>query len=539
MTPRLADTHTLGWPADMPPAWSAVPHTTLLEFVIPRLVKDPDRAAIIFDDGVTLSCATLLDRAQRLAGGLEGVLSHGDRVALAIGNRAEFLIAFLAVLAHRGTVVMLGAGIGHDDALHVLRDSGAVLTIAEPAPAAIFESLRPQCPELQMVWEVAPGEPDGLAAHYGDSLDMSTVHSEITDLVDVGYTSGTTGLPKALGGQSRELLRYTDVFLRVIDFGPDDRILCPLQFHYGDPLWLLFASLEVGVPLIVMRRFSVSRFLPVVREFDATMLFSIGSIPNLLLSAAPGADDRRHRMRLAVGVGIPAQQHRELNERYGFPWTEFYGSSESGPAIAMPMHCAEHFVGSGALGFPLPDITARLVDTNGDDIDGPGTGELELAGAVLFDGYLNNPEASAEITNGQWLRTGDLMRRDRDGAYYFCGRRKELIRRGGENISPAEVENALRLHPSVVDAAVVPVDDPLRGEEVKAYVEIAAGHAFEPAVLLEFMHTRLAAFKVPRYLEHRIEPFPRTPSHRIPKNELKVDGRHTTTHAWDREGAQQ
>lgn len=530
-TPRI----DVGWPAELAPPWSAVAHTTLLEFLVPRLAKDPDLATVIFDDGQTLTCGHLLDRAARLAGGLTGLINPGDRVGLAIGNRSEFLVAYLAILGHRGTVVTLSPGIGPRDAAHVLRDSACVVVIAEPSAADIIESVRAECPALQRIWAVSDGEPDGLAEYYDAPLDLSAVEAEIADLTDVGYTSGTTGMPKALPGRSRELLRYTDVFLRICDFGPHDRILCPLQFYYGDPLWLLFASLEVGVPLVVMRKFSVSRFFAVAREHDVTVLLSVGAIPNLLLSAPPGPQDRDHRIRLAIGVGIPRDQHRELDERFGFPWIEYYGSSESGPAIAMPRRCAEEYVGTGALGFPLPDVPARLVDPDGHQVDGPGGGELELGGAVLFEGYLNNPAATAEIWDGQWLRTGDLVRRDVDGAYYFAGRRKELIRRGGENLSPAEVEATLRLHPAVVDVAVVPVDDPLRGEEVKAYVQVTNGHAFDPVALAAFARERLSAFKVPRYFEHRVEPFPRTPSQRIPKNELKVDGRHTTYGAWDRE----
>jgi carnitine-CoA ligase len=529
------DTRHVGWPADLPPAWSAVPHTTLLGFLVPRLTRRPEQVAVIFDDGMEVTCATIVDRAQRVAGGLTGLVRPGDRVALAVGNRAEFLIAYLAILAHRGTVVTLSPGIGPGDAAHVLADSGSVLAIAEAKPAEVIASVRTECPALQSLWTIADSEPDGLADHYGSPVDLAAVEADIDDVTDIGYTSGTTGMPKALPGTSRELLRYTDVFLRTTSFGPDDRILCPLQFHYGDPMWLLFASLEAGVPMIAMRRFSVSRFLPVAREHRATLVFSVGAVPNLLLAAPADPSDRDHHLRLAIAVGIPRERHRELHDRFGFPWVEYYGSSESGPAIAMPEACAADYVGTGALGFPLPDVDARLVDTDGREIDGPATGELELSGAVLFEGYLANPDATAEIWDGKWLRTGDLMRRDGDGAFYFEGRRKELIRRGGENLAPAEVEATLRLHPSVVDVAVVPVDDPLRGEEVKAYVEIVDGHAFEPEALHEFATQRLAAFKVPRYFEHRLEPFPRTPSQRIPKNQLKTDGRHTTDRAWDRE----
>jgi crotonobetaine/carnitine-CoA ligase len=150
--------------------------------------------------------------------------------------------------------------------------------------------------------------------------------------------------------------------------------------------------------------------------------------------------------------------------------------------------------------------------------------------------YLGRPDATAEtIGPDGWLRTGDRARRDEDGVHYFLGRKKELIRRGGENIAPFEVEAVLRLHDAVVDAAVVPVADALRGEEVKAYVELKPGAAVAPPQLVDFCAERLARHKVPRYVELRAEPFPRTPSQRIRKSELMVDGVHATASAWDRE----
>ncbi len=164
---------------------------------------------------------------------------------------------------------------------------------------------------------------------------------------------------------------------------------------------------------------------------------------------------------------------------------------------------------------------------------GPAQEKLEVSGPwVPFRGYIDNPQATAEVLHDGWIRTGDLVRRDSDGVYYFEGRRKELIRRGGENIAPAQVEEVLRGHPAVVDAAVVPVPDPIREEEVKAYVQIRT--AVTPAELAEHCALHLAPHKVPRYIELRTEPFPLTPSQRIRKQDLRVGGVHRVEGAWDR-----
>jgi crotonobetaine/carnitine-CoA ligase len=200
----------------------------------------------------------------------------------------------------------------------------------------------------------------------------------------------------------------------------------------------------------------------------------------------------------------------------------------------MPAHRAAEFVGTGALGIPYPDVEARLVDENGNELAGAAVGELEMRGQITFEGYVNNPEATAEVMHDGWLRSGDIMRRDERGVYYFQGRRKELIRRSGINVAPAEVEGVLRLHPDVLDAAVVPVEDEVMGEEIKAYVELVDGAVFRPEELAAHCSARLNKHKVPRYIEQRTEPFPRTPTQRIPKTQLMVDGRHTVDHAWDR-----
>src|SRR5262249_7672876 len=216
------------------------------------------------------------------------------------------------------------------------------------------------------------------------------------------------------------------------------------------------------------------------------------------------------------------------------PWHEAYGSSESGPAIAMPPSAAPQYVGTGALGVPYPDVQARLVDPDGRTLDGPVTGELKLSGAIIFRGYLNNPDATTEVLHDGWLRTGDIMRRDELGVYYFLSRRKEIIRRGGENVAPAEVEAVLRLHEAVIDAAVVAVADPLQGEEIKAYVQVRPGAKIEPRTITDFCADHLARFKVPRYVELRTDPFSRTPSQRIRKDTLKVDRQHLVDGVWDR-----
>lgn len=526
------------WEGRVGEPWSAVPRCPILELVAPALAAH-DSPVVIFDDGTEISGPALLAAVERFAGALAQVVSSGDRVLLACGNRVEYLIAYFAIVACRGVVVAVGPDVRAHDAEHALRKAGCVLAVAEQSPADEIAKAGGRCPDLRDVIAIAGSEPDGLehACSGTEPLQLGDVRASIDDLIDIGFTSGTTGLPKALAGDHTELLRYVDVALRSEPPTPDERTLLGLQFHYGDPLYSTVAAILSGTSVIVMRRFSVSRFWRTAKRFRATRIVTIGSIPSLLLAAPGSPEDRDHEVRSAIAVGIPRGAHAELEDRFGFPWREAYGSSESGPAIAMPPEVAARYVGSGALGVPYPDINARLVDPDGEVLEGTATGELELSGAILFHGYLNNQEATAEVMHDGWFRTGDIMRRDEDGVYYFDSRRKDLIRRGGENIAPAEVEAVLRQHPGVVDAAVVAVDDPIHGEESKAYVEVRDGEELDPAELAAFCGERLTRFKVPRYFETRRQPFPRTPSQRIRKEALKIDGRHSLKGCWD--GAKQ
>lgn len=523
------------WPAGMPAAFTEVPRQPLLSLLVPRLSARGSEPMVIFDDGVELSCSDFLEAASQLSAGLAPLVKPGDQVGLALGNRAEFLVAYYALLSLRAVAVLMGPSIGQAEADYIVQDRGLRLAISEGAAADVLDNAHGGVVTVLRV-DPEAAEPLGLQAYSDHGGTLENLDATPEDIIGIGFTSGTTGLPKALAFDHNETLRYADVALRTLPFNSTDRFLCPLHFHYGDPLWMLLISVLRGSPLVVMRKFSVSRFWGVATRFDVTHLMSIGAIPSLLLQAPASPAEREHRISVAMGVGVPRAQHAELHQRFGFPWLEYYGMSETCVAIAMPLEAADRFVGTGALGIPVPEAQVRLV--NGDDqvLAGEAVGELEVSGPwIPFAGYLGNPQATAEILHDGWVRTGDLMRRDALGVYYFEGRIKEIIRRGGENIAPAQIEEVLRSHPAVVDAAVVAVPDPVRDEEVKAYVQISTDVTAEE--LWIFCADRLAPHKVPRYVELRVDPFPRTPSQRIRKKLLRVDGAHQIDGAWDRASA--
>jgi carnitine-CoA ligase len=524
---------------DVGAPWSAAPQQTVIELAGEACCKYPDAPAMIFEDGLVVTYVELLAASERFAGYLADRVQPGDAVAVILRNRAEFMIAWLGVVANRAVLVSVNPDDKILDAGHILRDSASVAVILTREHEPLVEQLRPELSTLREVITVGNNEPLGLAAYSGlRPLSFADAACARKDICNIYYTSGTTGMPKGCMVDHEWWLRTVDVLLRRVPQTPSDRVLCCLQFFYADPGHLLLECLATGGALVVMRRFSVSRFWNVVRDNHVTLILSFASIPLFLLKAEPDPRDRGTKVRVARHLAMPPDLHRPVVERWGFPWVEGYGITEGNVVTSMPLEYADEMTGSGSIGIPVPEVDVRLAGDDGADVLTGATGEFLVRGPGMFRGYLNRPEATRDVLCDGWLRTGDLGREDERGFLYFMGRKKDVIRRSGQNLTAAEVEDALRAHPMIIDAAVIPVPDRERGEEVKAYVLLADGMVetdLPGEAIVEFCAGRLAWYKVPRYIEYRAADFPRTPSMRVRKELLKAERPDLTEGCWDRD----
>lgn len=519
--------------------WSAAPQQTVIQLVDEACHQHQNAPAMIFEDGLVVTYRQLLEASESFAGYLAGRIQPGDAVAVILRNRAEFMIAWLAVVANRAVLVSVNPDDKALDAGHILRDSAAVIVIMAEEHEPLIEALRPDLASLREVITVRGDEPNGLAGYVGRKpLAFADAACARADICNIYYTSGTTGMPKGCMVDHEWWLRTVDVLLRRVPQTSADRVLCCLQFFYSDPGHLLLECLATGGALVVMRRFSVSRFWDVARDHQVTLILSFSSIPLFLLKAEPHPRDRDNEVRVARHLAMPPDLHRQVVERWGFPWIEGYGITEGNVVASMPLEYADEMTGSGSIGIPVPEVDVRLVGDDGAAVPTGTTGEFLVRGPGMFRGYLNRPEATQEVLADGWLRTGDLGREDERGFLYFMGRKKDVIRRSGQNLTAAEVEDALRAHPLIIDAAVIPVPDRERGEEVKAYVLLAAGKTdadLPGQKIVEFCAGRLAWYKVPRYVEYRHTDFPRTPSMRVRKEVLKAERADLTEGCWDRD----
>lgn len=519
-----------------PENFTAVTQKNVIEVLYKGCSEDPYRPALIIEDGLVITRKELLERCQRFAGYLSRLVKPHDRVVVMLDNRVEFMIALFGIVANRGILVSIAPTAQEHDAGHILQDSTPVLAIVGQPQLELMTKLRESAPTLREILVVEGEEPRGLEAYEraAEPLDFSQSPCEWDDVITVYYTSGTTGAPKGCMLHHGWWLRVVDVDLRLFRRGWQDRQLCCLPFYYADPAIQLITSLASRGTMVAMRRFSVSRFWDVVTKYDATEILSIASIPALLLKGEPSPQEKDHRIRLAIHAGLPKELHAEMVQRFGFHWLDQYGSTEGGVMSRVPLHLAEALVGSGCIGVEPPSMQIRVGDDNDEEVPLGTAGEALIKGPDIYVGYLGRPEVTAEANKGGWYHSGDLVRRDERGLLYFVGRKKEIIRRSGENISAAEVEAVLRGHPEIVEAAVIPVPDTLRGEEVKAYIQLKPGIEMTPEQVIDYCRSKLAAFKLPRYIEFHPEDFERTPSMRVQKQPLRARADQTKG-AWDRD----
>lgn len=477
------------------------------------------RTAWRFDEtGARLSFAELDRRSSAMAVGLrEAGVEPGDRVAVMLRNVPEFPLLWLASAKLGAALVPLNVHYREQDARHVLARSGAVLAVTAPEFEPLLESLRTQLPALRAVRGA-----DSLEAGAGD-LEWEALPESACN---VQYTSGTTGSPKGCVLSNTYWVTIARHLLAEFPrLTSEDVLLTAQPFHYVDPQWNVIGALAAGAELVVLDRFHPSTFWAKVREHRVTLFYCLGMMPTLLLRQPESESDLDHDVRAIICSAIPAESHAELERRWGVAWYESFGMTESGADIGVSPEDHDELVGSGAIGRPYGHREARVFDADGNQVPRGETGELVLRGTGMMDGYFEDPEATAAVFRHGWLHTGDLVRMDERGRIHYLGRKKDMIRRSGENIAAAEVEEALRAHPAVAVCAVLPRPDALRGEEVEAFLVLAEGYELAdapPEVLAEHCARRLAYFKVPRFWAYR-EHLPSTPSERVAKARLRSE----------------
>ncbi len=497
---------------------------------IPRqATREYDRGPIDHTYAQALQAADILSEQYARAG-----YGYGQRVAVMLDNRAEFFLHFLALNKLGASVVPVNSGFLPQEIAYVINHSDACLVLCLPRyqgkvqtalagrdtaiPIADTESMS-QLPSCAA--EPAAGTPDR--------------ETEVAVL----YTSGTTGTPKGcmLNNEYFTCMGqwYADIdgYCRLA-YGKE-RMLTPLPLVHMNALCSMMAMIMSGGCIIQLDRFHASTWWETVREANATCLHYLGVIPAILLNQPETADDNLGRqVKFGFGAGVDPKHLQRFEERFGFPLVEGWAMTETGTYVCITANKEPRHIGTRCIGRAPDVIEYRLVDEEGNDVGAGEPGELLIrAGGDnprkgFFSGYYKNPEETAKVWEGGYFHTGDVVRISEDGSFHFVDRRKNIIRRSGENIAAVEVENVLFQHPAVANCAVTPIYDETRGEEVgvciildeTAVPEQTPGEAVARS-LYDFCDERLIYFKVPAWYMFVTE-LPMTASQKLQRGEIKT-----------------
>ena len=314
----------------------------------------------------------------------------------------------------------------------------------------------------------------------------------------------------------------------------DDVLYCPYPlFHLDAAVMTVAPALLLRAVAAIGERFSLSRYWDEMRALQATVFDFMGATLTMLWKQAPTPRDREHRARLGWGVPLPAWAP-DFERRFGCRLVELYGSTEVGCIMVTPLDAPRR---EGSCGKVLGRWTARLLDEQGFEVAVGEPGELAVRPnepSVIMDGYYGMPDATLVAFRDLWFHTGDLLRQDADGYFYFVGRRKDIVRRRGENISAAEVEMGIEAHADVLECAVIGVPSAMTEEEVLACVVLRPGAALTGDALAAHCAQRMARFMVPRYIRF-VPELPKTPTDKVEKFRLQQQG--ITADTWDGEKA--
>jgi crotonobetaine/carnitine-CoA ligase len=469
--------------------------------LLARHATDPARVFAVFADGTEVTYAQQLARSRLVAAGLAGEgIGPGDRVHVQLGNCRQFIDVWFAA-ALGGTVLVPTNPQSSDDELaHVLGDSGAAISIRSAA------------------------EVDTLAAA-GSAGDASDAVDHRPDrLAAILYTSGTTSRAKGVRVTDANYVAVGRAVADHLAVTAADRwlIVLPL-FHANAQYYCVMSALVQGASVALAERFSASGWGRQAHQSNAT-LGSLFAAPVRMILAHPGsADDRANRLRLVLfAQNLQPAEARGFEERFGTRLLQLYGMTETVlPPTMNPLDESRRWE---SIGRPLPGVQVDLLDADGQPVRPGDVGEMVVSGQpgeTVADGYWNNPAATAEVFTDRGLRTGDLARRDDAGFLYFVDRAKDMIKRGGENVSAGEVERVAGEHPAVAECAAVGVPDPIRDEAIRLVVVVRPGHEVTEEEIVGWCRDRLSPFKVPSFVSF-VDALPRTSVGKIRKAELRT-----------------
>jgi len=458
-------------------------------------------------DQDAISYAGLRDRSERFAGSLHELgLQRGDRVAVLTENSVELVVTLFACARLGLVLVPLNMYLRGQFLHYQLAKSGAVAAVVDGLGLDAIQAIeRPSSLRHLIVTGAASASGelafDALAAA-APARHLVTLGS--SDPAAIIFTSGTTGMPKGCVIPHGVFTRWHPVHQDAGYILPGDVMITPSpMFHQGFLGAMLTPALWAGASVYAMRQFRASTFMATAREVGATVIYAVGTIGMLLLAQPAGPDDADPgKLRVALLPPMPAESQRTFEARFNVPVVaDSYGQTEVLVIAMSGLHGPRQ---PGSAGQPVPQVEVAVVDDNDTILPTGKVGEIVVRPRIsdtFFSGYWEEPAATLATWRNLWHHTGDLGRQDEDGTLWIVDRKKDSVRRRGENVSSVELENAIRMHPSVKEVAVHAVPSDVGDDDIKACIVLQPDTNLEAAELFEYFKSALPYFAVPRYVE--------------------------------------
>lgn len=512
---------------------------TLDGLLAERAATHPHTVFLRFADG-DRTFAEVFDAVERRAAGLANLhVQRGDIVPVLLPNSADFVIIWFALCRLGAVACLLNTAFRGPALAHALRLTNARTIVLHSSLQSALDEVVADLSQLEIVVTVGDAvAAQGSVATYrlsdveGDPRSLPVAGHHPPDPAMVLFTSGTTGPSKGCVLSHRYTVRQAELMVQHLGLHDHDVLYSPFPlFHIDATVLTVAPALVLGTTAAIGERFSVSGFWPEVRRFEASVFDFMGATLTMLHKQPPALDDADNRVRLAWGVPVPDSAD-DFEHRFGLQLVELYGSTDVGLPMYHPIDVSRR---AGSCGTVIDAYDVRLFDDLDREVAVGEVGQIVVRPnepSLMADGYFGMPEATLRSRRNLWFHTGDLARRDADGYFYFVGRKAESIRRRGENISAFEVEEVVKLHPSVLDAAAYGVPSELTEDDVMVAVVVRPEAKFDARELTEFCAERMARHMVPRYVD-AIALLPRTPTEKVRKDALRERGVTATT--WDRE----
>lgn len=500
---------------------------SLADILEPALKIAPKKVAIYYENR-QITYDELDEAANRVANGLIAAgIAPGDRVAIHVDNRPEFIFVYLGVMRAGGVLVPTNVMYTAEEMEHILTDSGAkAIFVLSPFTEKIRKV---NAPELETIVEVG-GKTVGDTAldelMANASTERPAVKRDPSKVAIIQYTSGTTGKPKGAMVSDNNVLAVLDNTLDLpqsLDGIPEDVTLCVLPLFHAYALDLVINRTFQGVQSMVLHnRFDAEKIFQDFEKNKVTVFYGAPPMYHAFVNT-PGLDKydaSSLRGAFSGAAPLPVVIMERFKELTGVQIHEGYGLSETAPTLTSNM-CGP-VTKPGAVGPPIGQVEIRVVDPEDNDVPQGEVGEVVARGPNVFLGYWNRPDANEEAFRHGWFHTGDMGRFDEDGYLYIVDRKKDMVVVSGYNVYPIEVENVIMRHPKVVDCAVIGVPDDYQGESVKACVVLKDGESLSKEELDAYCREHLAAYKAPKFLSIR-DALPKNPTGKILKRVLREE----------------